>query len=84
MTKDLNYKNGGQNYKQIIVFCQNVKTLREKNGLNKKEMAKILGIGVISLEKIEQGIIPHRTGVKTILKISQHFRIDPHKLFIRF
>ena len=70
-----------KNDTQLKIFCQNIKILREKNGLNEKEMTKILGIGVNSLEKIEQGIIPHRTGVKIIFKISQHFKIEPHKLF---
>ena len=71
-----------KNDTQIVVFCQNIKKLREKNGLSEKEMAKILGIGAISLEKIEQGIIPYRTGVKLIFNISQHFGIEPHKLFM--
>ena len=71
-----------KNDTQIAIFCQNVKMLREKNDLSEKEMAKILGIGVISLEKFEQGIIPHRTGVKLIFSLSQHFKIEPYKLFM--
>ena len=71
-----------KNDTQIAIFCQNIKILREKNCLSENEMAKILRIGVISLKKLEQGIIPHRTGVKLIFNISQHFKIAPHKLFM--
>ena len=36
------------------IFMFNVKWLREKHGLSKKEMAKILGISVGTLNKIEK------------------------------
>ena len=70
-----------QNSNQILILCQNIKILRERNGLSKKKMAQILDIGVTSLAKIEQGIMPPRTGVDIIFKISQHFKIRPHQLF---
>ena len=38
-----------ENDEQIKNFCANVKTLRKKYGLSKKEMAKILHIGAKSL-----------------------------------
>jgi len=79
--ENLFYEKGGQNCKQIIVFCQNVKMLRERNELSKKEMAKILGIGTVGLAKIEQGIIPSRAGVDAIFKLAQYCKIKPHKLF---
>jgi transcriptional regulator with XRE-family HTH domain len=44
--------------KEIMAFCENVRYLRKKNGLSKKEMAKKLGIGVKSLELIETGSLP--------------------------
>lgn len=34
------------------LLCQNIKRLRAENGLNKKEMAEIMGICVSSLNKI--------------------------------
>ena len=41
--------------KEINLFCQNIKRLKKtkRNNLNKKEMAKILGIGLTSLAKLE-------------------------------
>ena len=74
-------KNSEQTQKEVDVFCRNVKTLRERHGLSKKEMAKILGVGAESLTKIEQGIIPDRTSVSIVIKLSQYFNIEPHKLF---
>ena len=67
---------------QIAILCQNIKGLREKNNLSQKEMAKILGIGVAGLAKIEQGIIPPRASTNIIFKLSQYFKIKPHELFM--
>ena len=48
------------------ILCKNIKILREKNKLSKKEMAKRLGIGVIALSKLESGILPKRLSVKIL------------------
>ena len=74
-------KHSKQTQKEIEVFCQNVKTLRERYDLNEKEMAKILEIGAANLTKIEQGIMPHRVSVSIVIKLSQHFSIEPRRLF---
>ena len=66
----------------IDVFCQNVKILRERNNLSKKEMAEILEIGIASLTKIEQGVIPPRATTNIIFNLSNSFNIKPHKLFM--
>ena len=66
---------------EMDVFCQNIKTLRERHCLSKKEMAKILGIGVKSLTKIEQGIIPTRASTNIIFHLSHCFDVQPHNLF---
>ena len=78
MKKDLRNKN----HEEIAVFCQNIKELREKDNLSKKEMAKIIGIGVAGLTKLEQGIIPPRAGMDMILNFSRYFKIKPSKLFM--
>ena len=70
------------NKEHAEVFCKNVKILREQNHLSKKEMAEILGVGVATLAKIEQGIIPPKMSVKIIFRLSQRFHIQEHKLFI--
>ena len=77
MNKNLNCKID----EEIITFCQNIKILRERNGLSKKKMAEILGIGVKSLSNLEQGIMPPKMGTNIIFKISQHFKIKPCELF---
>ena len=47
-----------ENNKEIEYFCHNIAFLRKSHGLSKKEMAKILGIGIWSLNKIERGELP--------------------------
>jgi len=81
MNEQTKTKISEQTREELDVFCRNVKTLRERHGLSKKEMAKILGVGVESLTKIEQGIIPRRASVSIVIKLAQHCNIEPHKLF---
>ena len=44
--------------KEISIFCNNVKVLRKRSGLNREEMAHICGISVPELIQIEQGSLP--------------------------
>jgi len=56
--------------------------LRERSGLSKKEMAEIMGIGIKSLEKIENGVLPPRTGVDVLIRLSQKFDIRLHEFLM--
>lgn len=62
-------------------FSKNVKAIRAKNNISKKEMAKILGIGIGSLSKIENGILPPKLEANILIKIYYKFGILPSKLF---
>lgn len=64
-----------------FIFCENVKRLRQKEKLSKREMSKILGIGVKTLTAIESGIIPPRMGCTMLLKIHKSFGIRPEDMF---
>ena len=63
------------NDEAIKYLSYNILCLRRTNNLTKKEMAKILGIGIASLNKIEQGILPPRLSVTILFKIQAHFGI---------
>ncbi len=64
-----------------LIFCANVKELRKKNNLSKREMAKRLGIGVKSLTLIENGIIPPRLNCEILFYIRKSFGVKPSDLF---
>lgn len=66
-----------ENDEQIKNFCANVKNLRKKYGLSKKEMAKILHIGVKSLTVIESGTLPVRLSANIVIQIYRSFGILP-------
>ena len=70
-----------QNNQEIDCFCQDVKMLREKNGLIKK-MSKIIEIYTASLTKIEKGILPHGANARIIVKFCKRFNIKPCERFI--
>ena len=70
-----------QQSNEMNVLYQNIKMLREKSGVSKKEVAEITGIGTASLAKIEHGILPPMIRTDAILKLCERFHIKPNKLF---
>lgn len=69
--------------KEGLIFCENIKKLRKKESLSKKEMAKRLGIGTSSLTMLENGEIPKRLTCKIVYKIQEEFDILPQNMFKR-
>ena len=63
------------------IFCENIKQLRLRNRLSKKEMAKILNVGIKTINVIESGTIPKRLTVKILIIIQDRFSITPSSLF---
>lgn len=68
---------------QWPVFAHNIAYLRKKNGLTKKEMAKLLGIGEGSLSKIEKGECPEKLNLRIVYDIERLFGISPSEQFLR-
>lgn len=62
-------------------FCHNITWLRKHHHLSKKEMAKLLGISIGSLNKIESGQIPPRMTTEVLTQANKHFGIPIHNLF---
>ena len=67
--------------KESIIFCQNIKKLREREKLSKKDMAKRIGIGVKSLTMLENSILPKRLTCEIVFKIQDEFNIHPKNIF---
>ena len=65
----------------IDIFLHNIVWLRKHYGLSKKEMAKRLGIGLWSLNKIEKGELPPRLHCDIIFAIFQNFGVPFADLF---
>ena len=65
----------------FAVFLHNIVWLRSHYGISKKRMARMLGIGLWSLNKLEQGIIPPRMDIHIIFAVSKQFGISPSDLF---
>ena len=69
------------NQDEILVFGENVKKLRKKENLSKKEMADIMGVGVRSVTMLENGVLPLRLDVKALQRLSLRFGIKIEDLF---
>ena len=63
---------------EILIFAHNLTWLRKKHGLSKRDMARRLGIGMESLNKLEQGIIPPRQTANIFLKYEDILILPPH------
>ena len=66
---------------ECLVFVRNIAYLRKKNGLSKRKMANLLGIGVYSITKIEKGIFPQNLNADVIYNIYKEFGIRPSEQF---
>ena len=66
---------------EIEQFLLNIVYLRKCHNLSKKAMARILGIGIGSYNKIEQGVLPKRLTTDAIFNITDYFKIPPACLF---
>lgn len=71
----------GCNQNPDLIFSKKVIHLRKKYGYSKKEMAHILGIGIASLNKVENGEIPPRMTVDVLFRIYDHFGVSPKEMF---
>ena len=59
----------------LLLLCENIKLLRAKNNLSKKEMAQKSGISIKSITKIESGVLPRSVNAITLYKIHKVFNI---------
>ncbi len=66
---------------ELKIFAENVAHLRRRHGLSKKDMAKLLGIGMCSLNKLEKGEFPPRLTVEVNMRIYLYFGIYPSDQF---
>lgn len=67
--------------RELQNLLHNIVWIRHKNGITKKKMAKILGISMKSLNRIENGEMPSRLGASTVINIYRTFGIKPKTLF---
>lgn len=65
---------------QCTALCRNVTALRKQHGLSKREMAKILGVGVNTLTQMEQGNLPKSFRAGALLRIQDRFGVSIQSL----
>lgn len=66
---------------EIKNFVCNIIWLKNNYRLSKRKMAKMLGIGIKSLDKLEKGEFPLRIGVEVVFNIYKNFGVAPKDLF---
>ncbi len=62
---------------QLENLIHNITFLRAHYQISQVHMAKLLGIGVASLRKIERGYLPPHLGVDILFFIHRNFGISP-------
>lgn len=68
----------------IAIFCNNIRLLRQRHHLSKHKMAKLLQIGVPTLNQIERGVLPHCVRANTLFQIYYEFGISPDQMLRPF
>ncbi len=61
-------------------FCTTIKHLRAEHHLTKTDMAKILGISVCSLNKLERGVMP-RISCEVVYRMMDYFHLTAKEVF---
>lgn len=63
-------------------FCDNIRYLRQKHRLSKKEMAQIMDAEPGILESLESGSIPKRLSVFSLIQLAVYCQIKPEDFFL--
>lgn len=66
--------------KQLTIFCRNLRYLRQKHGLSKTRMANILGVGINTLNRLEQGTASPRLGSSVLYNAGVYFNLKTDDL----
>ena len=59
----------------MFIFLENLRRLRKREGLSPREMAKKLGVGVKTLEQLENGIVPAHVSCSIVFRIQREFQV---------
>ncbi len=68
---------------ESFIFCENIKRLRQKEGLTKEKMSRILEITIEELELIEKGILPSSISVDILFIVFDNYKISPGKMLTK-
>ncbi len=68
--------------KELRTFMKNVAWLRTHYGLSKKDMAKLLGVSVMTLTRIERGQFPSQLHISVMYNIQRHFGVRISNQFV--
>lgn len=61
----------------------NIAWLRREHRISKKEMALLLGVGMVNMNKIEKGEVPRRLGASSVIALCQRFGVLSSDLFAK-
>ena len=64
----------------LEILAHNLLWLRKRRGCTQRTMAKLLGIGVVTLRRLEHGELSPRLGVDFLFEIHRHFGIYPSSM----
>lgn len=67
---------------EFLILCENLRYLRAKKGLSKKEMAAKLNISIKDLTLLENNEAPNRLSSDLLFNIKKEFNINPNEMFM--
>lgn len=70
-----------EEHDELLILCRNVRFLRRQMGLNQKALARLMGIGLCSLRKLEHGQMPPQLGIDAVIRLAFLAKLPPAELF---
>ena len=64
----------------MVYLSHNIKFLRKFYKLTKERMARISGVGIKTLNLVEQGILPPKLSVEFLFNLQNYFKISAKEL----
>ena len=61
----------------LEIFSKNIVWLRKTHGLSKKKMAKLLKVGLWTINRLEKGESPPQLKVDVLMEVQKEFGIHP-------
>ena len=63
-------------------MCKNIKLLREKKKISRKELSKASGVSEYMIGNFEKGIITERMNVEHLFRLCNFFDVKIHEIFL--
>ncbi len=74
--------NREESHRQLVNLCENIKALREQEGLSVEELAEQTGVPLATLVRLERVSLSRVFSLRHLFALADHFQVRPCELFL--